>query len=147
MNQSILVIMKLLLTFFVLWAAHASAQQGTLVLSVTGIDMKKGGNLAAAIFTRENFPKPGKQLMASEATVTSPSMELVITDVPPGDYGIAVFQDVDRNRQLKTNFVGLPQELTGFSNDARIHFGPPSFEDARITVIKDKETFATIILR
>ena len=139
--------MKLLMMFFVLWAVHASAQQGTLVLSITGIDIRKGGDLAAAIFTKGNFPKVGKHLMGLEAPVTSSSMELIITDAPPGDYGIAVFQDTDRNKQLKTNFFGLPQEPTGFSNDARIRFGPPSFEDARVTVIKDRKTFATIILR
>jgi uncharacterized protein (DUF2141 family) len=139
--------MKIMMAVLMLWAAHASAQEGTVVLTVSGVDVRKGGDLAVAIFTRENFLKVGKQLMGLEATVTSASMELIITDVPPGDYGIAVFQDADRNKQLKTNFFGLPQELTGFSNDARIRFGPPSFEDARITVIKEKTTLTKMILR
>lgn len=136
-----------LLTFSLFFTVNATAQNGTVVITITGIDIQKGGELAVAVFTEENFPKVGKQFKGLSVSVTATSMELIISEVPSGDYGIAVFQDVDRNKQLKKNFLGLPQEPMGFSNDAPTRFGPPSFEDARITVSNDQKTFVTLVLR
>jgi uncharacterized protein (DUF2141 family) len=121
--------------------------QGTVVLTVTGIDLQKGGEISAGIFTKENFPTVGKAMKQAVAKVVAVKMELTLANIPPGEYGIAVFQDADRNKKLKSNFVGFPQEPIGFSNDARIKLGPPSFDDARITVTNGQTTRATIILR
>jgi len=51
------------------------------------------------------------------------------------------------NKELTTNFIGIPKEPIGFSNNARIKFGPPSFEEAKFNVEKDKQTVLTITLR
>jgi uncharacterized protein (DUF2141 family) len=48
---------------------------------------------------------------------------------------------------LKKNIVGFPTEPIGFSNNARIRFGPPSFDDARIIVESGKTINLTIQLR
>jgi Short-chain dehydrogenases of various substrate specificities len=115
----------------VLTSCLCFSQNGVVILQVEGIDLKKGGELSAGIFKEENFPKVGKQLLGTEVAVTGSKMEIRISNVPAGWYGVAVFQDIDKNKNLKTNFIGLPQEPIGFSNDARIKFGPPDFEDAR----------------
>ncbi len=123
------------------------SQRGAVILQVEGIDLKKGGELSAGIFKEENFPKVGKQLLGTEVEVTGSKMEIRINNVPEGWYGVAVFQDIDKNKDLKTNFIGLPQEPIGFSNDARIRLGPPAFEDAQFLVQKDKEIILKIVLR
>lgn len=66
-------------------------------------------------------------------------------DLPIGTYAIGVFHDVNGNNSLDTNFLGIPKEQYGFGNDATGSFGPPSFNDAAITVSKDATH--TIILR
>ncbi|MEJ2205831.1 MAG: DUF2141 domain-containing protein [Gemmatimonadota bacterium] len=55
-------------------------------------------------------------------------------EVLPGRYAIAVIHDRDRNGELNRNFIGMPREPYGFSNDARGRTGPPSFEDASFHV-------------
>ena len=52
-------------------------------------------------------------------------------NLPPGDYAIAAFQDVNENGVLDKNALGIPTEPYGFSNDARGWFGPPSWQAAR----------------
>lgn len=54
--------------------------------------------------------------------------------VPPGEYAIACFHDENDNAELDTNFLGIPSEGTGASNDAYGLFGPPRYEDARFRV-------------
>jgi len=39
--------------------------------------------------------------------------------------------DLNGNGELDTNFVGLPQEPYGFSNNATANFGPPKWNDIR----------------
>lgn len=55
-------------------------------------------------------------------------------EVVPGRFAIAAIHDRDRNGELNKNFIGMPREPYGFSNDARGRTGPPSFEDASFEV-------------
>ena len=52
-------------------------------------------------------------------------------DIPPGAYALAVIHDENMNGKLDVNFIGIPIEGYGFSNDARATLGAPSFMDAR----------------
>jgi uncharacterized protein (DUF2141 family) len=51
-------------------------------------------------------------------------------DIPPGTYALAVIHDENMNGKLDTNWLGIPKEGYGFSNDARASLGAPAFSDA-----------------
>jgi uncharacterized protein (DUF2141 family) len=51
-------------------------------------------------------------------------------DIPPGTYALAVFHDENMNGTLDTNWLGMPTEGYGFSNDVKASLGPPSFAAA-----------------
>jgi uncharacterized protein (DUF2141 family) len=51
-------------------------------------------------------------------------------DIPPGTYAMAVVHDENMNGKLDINWLGLPTEGYGFSNDAKGVLGAPSFSDA-----------------
>jgi uncharacterized protein (DUF2141 family) len=53
--------------------------------------------------------------------------------VAPGDYAVSVFHDQNSNGKLDRNFMGMPKEGVGASNDAAGHFGPPKSDDARFS--------------
>jgi len=52
----------------------------------------------------------------------------------PGIYALSVLQDMNGNRKLDTNFIGIPTEHSGSSNDAPARFNAPRFKDAVFTV-------------
>lgn len=138
---------KIFLVITLLWiASEVYSQTGTVVVNVLQIQSDKGGEISAGIFKKENFPKVGKQMIGMEKAVTGSTMQLIFEKVPVGDYGIVVFQDIDKNKDLKTNFVGFPREPIGFSNDAKIKLGPPDFNDAKMTVEVGKTLILTITL-
>jgi uncharacterized protein (DUF2141 family) len=56
------------------------------------------------------------------------------TRVPPGTYAVAVLHDENRNRKLDKNFLGIPQEGWGVSNNVRPAISAPSFQDATFTL-------------
>ena len=53
---------------------------------------------------------------------------LVIRDLKPGKYAFKYFHDENSDEKINTNFMGIPKEGYGFSNNAKGTFGPPSFD-------------------
>ena len=51
--------------------------------------------------------------------------------VKPGTYAVSTFHDENSNGKLDTNLLGIPTEGVGASNNAKGHFGPPKFDDAK----------------
>ena len=54
-------------------------------------------------------------------------------DIPPGTYALAVVHDENMNGKLDTNFLGIPTEGYGFSNDVTAALGPPTYSAARFS--------------
>lgn len=55
-------------------------------------------------------------------------------DLPSGIYGVVALHDENRNMKLDRNLVGWPKEGFGFSNNPRVGLGPPSFQQAKLSV-------------
>ena len=73
------------------------------------------------------------------------SVTAVIANVPAGKYGATVVHDENASGKLETNFLGMPSEGVGASNDATGSFGPPSFGDM-VFDVADPVTTITINL-
>ena len=54
---------------------------------------------------------------------------LIFKDLENGQYAIRYFHDENKNEELDTNFIGIPKEGFGFSNDAIGKFGPKDFSE------------------
>ena len=53
-------------------------------------------------------------------------------DLPNGTYAISAIHDLNGNKKLDTNFLGIPMEPYGFSNRARPKFRAPYWEEAKV---------------
>ena len=67
--------------------------------------------------------------------VTEKNMLIHFTDVPEGEYAVMVYQDLDGNKKLNRNLIGIPNEPYGFSNNPSL-MGPPRFEQLRFQQTK-----------
>ena len=81
-----------------------------------------------------SFPGDAGVVGASFRPAAEGAVRFVFADVMPGAYAVAAFHDADGDGALNQNVVGMPTEGHGFSNGARGFMGPPSFEDAAVTV-------------
>jgi uncharacterized protein (DUF2141 family) len=59
--------------------------------------------------------------------------------IPKGHYAVAVYHDANSNGKLDTNFLGIPNEHTGTSRNARSSFGPPKYKDASFSLSKNRK--------
>jgi len=116
-------------------------QASELVINLS--DQKKAGTLMLAIYNNaEAFEVSVIKEKRSEVGVfkglelylePKDSMRLSI-EIPDGEYAIAFFIDANGNKKLDKNFLGIPKEQFGFSNNAMGTLSAPSFEQAKFKV-------------
>ncbi len=122
-----------LLVYLAIMQGSVSAE--TLVVTVDGIQAGKG-NLRVCVFDdahREEFPE-GECLYGVEVPAVQKQMPVEIANVDPGEYAIAVIQDLNGNKKLDRNFLKIPKEPYGFSGAWKS--GAASYEEALIDTEK-----------
>ncbi|MGM0516827.1 MAG: DUF2141 domain-containing protein [Pseudomonadota bacterium] len=130
--------------------AIASAETACLGIHVNILDIRNStGKVACALFeSREGFPtefvKSATHIAMLEIRDTVARCHFL--DVPPGTYALAVIHDENLDGKLATNWLGVPTEGYGFSNDARARMSAPSFDDASF-VYEGQDLDLTISLK
>lgn len=125
-------IAMLLCCFLTLQVASSDARNGIYV-AVDGLRTDKGQVICLLYSSAEGFPKDDKKAIAhSNSVIVNRAGDCAFSGIQPGTYAVSVFHDENSNGRLDTNFLGIPREGVGASNNAKGHFSPPSFLDASI---------------
>ncbi|BBN80794.1 hypothetical protein PA25_07790 [Pseudoalteromonas sp. A25] len=129
---------KLLICVAILNVGHVAAKD--LTVTVSGINEIKGA-VNVAVYNSAQSLKRYQAWRTMTIPATARSVSVVLPDVPDGEYGFMVYHDVDSNGKLGRNFIGIPNEPYGFSNDPRL-MGPPNFEQLAIKVTQNRTNVA-----
>ncbi|MGM0377896.1 MAG: DUF2141 domain-containing protein [Bacteroidota bacterium] len=91
------------------------------------------GALACALFeSPEGFPsefmKSATNIMIIK--IQDKQARCDFLDIAPGKYALAVIHDENMDGKLNTNWLGVPREGYGFSNNAEALLSAPSFDAA-----------------
>jgi len=73
-------------------------------------------------------------------------ISVLFKNIPKGKYAIAVFLDENNNHKLDKNFLGIPKEKYGFSNNIIPTFRAATFEESSFE-LKQPETEIIIKLK
>lgn len=94
-------------------------QTGSLTITVTGIRNTNGMLIACIHRTSQGFPtcQKAQNPIRQNLRITGSTMTVRFTGVTPGSYAASVQHDEDGNGKLKTNFIGIPKEGVGISNN------------------------------
>ncbi|MBO6620887.1 MAG: DUF2141 domain-containing protein [Balneola sp.] len=101
-------------------------------LYIEGVDEIKGEIRIAMFDSKEKYTKD--PVYAIVLPVDSTTIVWTQEMLPYGEYAIAVYHDKNENGKIDTNFLGIPKEDYGFSNNARGRFGPASWEDSKFKI-------------
>jgi uncharacterized protein (DUF2141 family) len=99
-----------------------------IVVEVDHINSTKGTVNVAVYNSEKEFLKTPFMSMKKDADTVGLVFEF--TGVPNGDYTVSLYHDVNANGELDKNFMGIPDEPYGVSNEGRRMFGPPSYSGA-----------------
>lgn len=113
-------------------AANAQTLPGaTVQVSVTNISAQQGF-IMVALYDEANWGHT--PAARARVPVTGGAVAFNLGAPAPGRYAIRMFHDVDSDGAMDTNIIGIPTEPIGFSNNAPLQFGPPSFAAAAFDV-------------
>ncbi|MFM1877231.1 MAG: hypothetical protein RLZZ241_97 [Bacteroidota bacterium] len=111
--------------------------QYQLEVHVEGVE-NSIGIIQVALFNSESgFLKSDHAYKLSSVPANAGTTRVQINNLPKGTYALAIFHDLNANRQLDTNWIGIPKEPMGFSNAHVKAFGPPGFEECRLELQRD----------
>lgn len=108
--------------------------QSALTVEVILNEPEAGGLLRLALCPSKEAYDTEKGCETLSVPANGRTVRCSFGSVKPGTFAVKVFHDINSDGELNTSWVGWPQEPYGFSNDAPVNMGPPSFKLAAITV-------------
>lgn len=125
--------------------SFVKSEHTSVELKIYGVTELEGSLMIAVYESADQFPKFGKGDINIVHKVKSKNPTVTINDLQVGKvYALAIFHDVNGNKYLDKNFLGMPEEKYGFSNGARGTFGPPYYSEASFTVSNKQKMSVTI---
>ena len=102
----------------------AFANAGELTVTITDIRATKGSLLVSVVNTEAGWNNQEKPVAVDKVTVADsakPGEPVVFKfNLPAGSYAVQVMHDENDNGNLDTNFMGIPLEGYGFSNNPQV---------------------------
>ena len=125
--------------FIFLGTTFAFSQENetvNLTIEFTVTKYNKGSIYLALYNSANTYMKQGYK--ATSAEVTDGKAIISFENIEKGTYAFSVFHDVNNNEKMDKNFMGIPKEPYGFSNNKKGKFGPPDFEKVKFELEKSK---------
>ena len=111
-------------------AIDNSSDKGTLIVKIVGFANNNGECRFALDNLKDVFESDDSVYIGKVLPIVNGEVHLEFESLNFGNYAIKVFHDENSNGELDSNFLGIPSEDYGFSNNASAWFGPPSWEKA-----------------
>lgn len=140
------VILFLSIILFSSFSGESVREIKGIYLEVEGIERVEG-NIGILVFSnKDGFPKSAeKAVLKLEVKVTSNRMKIELNNLPFGDYAFSIIHDINSNKKMDVNFIGIPKEPYGFSNNPSTLLGIPNFKEALVS-FTEKQRSTTIKL-
>ena len=119
---------RLILLGIFMAAATLFTYAQTMTVVIKNVNSNVGSVQLRLYNSEEQFMK--KAFAVAEVKAVNGQVVAVFENVASGTYAISVMHDANDNQELDSNFMGIPKEGFGFSNDATGMFGPPDFKKA-----------------
>jgi uncharacterized protein (DUF2141 family) len=105
--------------------ATIDGERASLTVLVTGIRSNAGKLRFALYRTKESFTDD--PMLGAAEDIEQRRAEWHLKDIEPGQYAIAIYHDKNNDNKFNMNFLGIPTEDYGFSNNARARLGAPGW--------------------
>lgn len=123
-------ILLLICAALMIGARETKAQAASnLTVRVTGIRNAKGKILSSLYRDGQHVEDRQAEIDAKSLTAT-----LVFEKIPHGVYTVQLMHDENLNGKMDKNFLGIPQEGYGMSNNPKKRMSKPGFDETNFQV-------------
>src|SRR5688500_7966736 len=121
----------LLLAAFAVTTNEAPPPPATLTVTIADVRNARG-DLRVGVFDRDRgFPRSRDGAILWRSLPAGAELKEIAIDLPPGDYAAVVLHDENSNKKLDTNFLGVPKEGYGVTNNPKHALRAATFKEAR----------------
>ncbi len=112
-----------------------AAPTAKLTIVVNNLSSQKG-EVCMRIYAKEQgFPQSTAGAVQSGCTkIVGRSATKEFSGLKSGTYAVALFHDENGDGKLNTNFLGIPREGFGISNNPPVKLGAPKFKKASFSL-------------
>ena len=123
-----------------------SESLSTVLIEVSGFKNTRG-TLNCRLFSKAaDFPDD-EGIVTLRVPITGPNTSCSFSNVEPGTYAIAVVHDENGNGKLDKNFVGVPSEGYGVSNNKTYALSAPKWNESTFTLGTNESKTLQVKLR
>lgn len=115
---------------------NAQEETFNLTVNISGLNSDKGTLLIGVYNKKEDFLN--KQFKGEISKIENKKSVVIFKNLPRGEYAVSFVHDENDNKKMDTNFLGIPKEDYGCSNNATGFMGPPKYEDAKFMLEENK---------
>lgn len=122
----------------------------TLTVVVDGINSQKGEICMGVYSSPQGFPSNTDAVVKSACVQPKgTSITHVFSGLQPGTYAVGVVDDQNGDRKVNKDFLGIPQEGFGISQNPRVSIftGAPKFHDASFLLMPNQNTTINILMK
>ncbi len=112
----------------------SAAVANSLDVVVTNIQSDEGRIGCGLYDSSGSFPMGADLLEQIWIDAEAGSVRCRFNDLPSGRYAVAVSHDINENEKTDTNFLGIPKEAWGVSNNIRPSLRAPKFDEAAFLI-------------
>ena len=106
-------------------------QFSSLVVNITDAKHDDGSAGVALWDGPEGFPEEIEHaIRIAYVPISAGVASASFVDLAPGNYAVTVYNDKNGNETFDKNWLGIPRESWGVSNDARPRLRAPAYEEA-----------------
>ena len=117
-------------------SSNAQEETFNLTVNIAGINSDKGSLLVGIYKTEKSFLK--KPFKSDIIKIKNKKSIVIFKNIPKGTYAVSFVHDENDNKKMDTNFIGIPKEDFGCSNNATGFMGPPKYKDAKFQLTENK---------
>lgn len=129
--------MKSIFILFGLITALLANNNPKLTIKISNIEKMQGEIKVGVFNTGTNFLKQGAAIKNYSIKVDKNTALLTITDLPKGEYAITMYHDENSDNECNRNFIGIPKEPYGFSNNIKPRMSAPKYEDCKFELTEN----------
>ena len=120
-------------------SAAAPSTQPLAKLTIKVVDLRNHkGQLIFGVFrSPDGFPIEEQKAVNWQIKPADADTVVFTAMLPPGKYAASVLHDENKNGKMDKNFLGVPQEGYGVTNNPKPRFRGATFDEARFTLPRD----------
>ena len=142
--KGLTMLLTIFLALFLAFPASAGSKTPLTVL-VEGFENNQGQVMVQVTASRKAFEGDAPPTDRKMAPIKKGKAKVVFYSLKPGTYAVSLYHDANANQKMDKNFLGVPKEDYGFSNNARGTMGPPDWDKAKFELGSEAKTLTITV--